>query len=41
MNEWIAADDPSSSVQLFDKFKVILEKIESQNIESNIIGDKL
>ena len=30
---------PNSPVELFDKFHVILEKIESLNIESTIVGD--
>ena len=30
---------PSSTVELFAKFEVLLEKIESENIESSVIGD--
>ena len=30
---------PNSPIELFDKFEVILGKIEAENIESNILGD--
>ena len=30
---------PNSPIELFDKFKVLLGKIEAENIESNILGD--
>ena len=30
---------PNSPIELFDKFEVLLAKIEAENVESNIIGD--
>ena len=30
---------PNTSIELFDKFEVLLGKIEAENIESNILGD--
>ena len=30
---------PNSPIELFDKFEILLGKIEAQNIESNILGD--
>lgn len=30
---------PNTPVELFDKFEVLLGKIEAENIESNILGD--
>ena len=30
---------PNSPIELFDKFEVLLGKIEAENIESNILGD--
>jgi len=30
---------PNSPIELFDKFEVLLAKIEAENVESNILGD--